>query len=133
MNSHSQLIFVYNTDSGLWNWVTDYARKAIDPDSYSCNLCKIIAGNGLTIKKPWKEFIQSLNIPTKFMYLDEFKTLFPTLQTSAPAIFWIQQTQIPKLIVTSKDINAVADLEGLIELVKARILASGVGGEVTLS
>jgi len=118
---NTQLIFVYNTDSGLWNWVTDYARKAIDPDSYACNLCKIIAGNGLTIKKPWKEFIESLSIPTQFMYLNEFQERFANIPTSAPAVFGLQQDQVPQLIVSSQLINEVKDLDQLIELMKAKI------------
>ena len=116
-----KLIFVYNTDSGLWNWVTDYARKAIDPDSYKCNLCKVIAGNGLTTKKPWKEFIQSLSIPTKFMYLDEFQTQFPKIETSAPAVFLSEEGQIPQVIISSQSINKVKNLDELIELVKGEI------------
>lgn len=120
MTNTPKLIFVYNTDSGLWNWVTDYARKAIDPDSYECNLCKIIAGNGLWIKKPWKEFIQSLTIPTKFMYLDEFQSQFPKIETSAPAVFLSEGGQNPKLIISSQDINKVKDLDELIELVEGK-------------
>lgn len=113
-----QLIFVYNTSSGLWNWVTDYARKSIDPDSYKCNLCKVIAGNGLTIKKPWKDFINSLKIPSKFMYLDEFQTAFPDVATEAPVVFIVDDSNnIPQLLIANTEINTAQTLDELIELV----------------
>ena len=66
-----QLIFVYNADSGWFNSLTDAVHKMVSPSTYQCSLCALTYGN-VSMKKEWREFIESLPFDVLFLYKDEF-------------------------------------------------------------
>jgi hypothetical protein len=112
------LLFVYNSDSGLWNGVVDYVRKAIAPDTYDCNLCKVISGNSLIINRQWVRFIHSLPYTCKFIYRDEYVKSYPMTRSDIPAVFEQLSDGSLRQLVSRKEINAVTNVGELVEIVK---------------
>ena len=67
-----KLIFIYNADSGMMNTLLDIGHKVVNPDTYSCNLCKLTYG---TFKENarWKKFREESDHEMKFFHKDEFE------------------------------------------------------------
>lgn len=84
-NDETELIFVYNADSGLWNGYLDIMHKVLSPKTYSCNLCAITYGT-LSIKGEWQEFIHQLPVPVRFLHRDEWMSQF-NRKDELPAVF----------------------------------------------
>ena len=73
-NSETELILVYNADSGLFNQIKDSLHKVVAPSTYQCNLCALTYGK-VRKKTEWKVFIENLEIPAKFLHRDEYGAL----------------------------------------------------------
>ena len=116
----SHLIFVYALDGGLFNDLTHFAHKLVSPQTYPCNLCMLTSGP-VTKKREWTEFIRGLGIKTEFLHRDEFAQRYPTAQYSLPATFLSTGGAEPELLITSEELNACRDLDGLISLVGERV------------
>ena len=114
-----KIIFVYNADSDFFSSVSDFAHKIISPGTYKCNLCKITYGN-LGAKKKWKEFVSGLKFETEFLHKDEFVKKYGMKKFGLPAIY-IEETRKLKLVVSSKEINSIKNLDGMIKLVKKKL------------
>lgn len=82
----STLVFVYNADSGLFNSLTDLAHKIFSPQTYACNLCSLTYSN-FGMKKEWKEFLVSLDLPMEFLHRDELESRYGMKGVRLPAIF----------------------------------------------
>ncbi len=83
----TELIFIYNAKSGIGNAFIDWAHKIISPKTYDCNLCSITYNNlGKEIK--WKEFLNNINVHSRFYYIDHLKELdFVDEKTELPCVF----------------------------------------------
>ncbi len=114
----TQLIFVYNADSGMFNSVTDFAHKIVSPATYACNLCALTYGN-FSMKNKWKTFIQQLPVEVVFLHKDEFVKEYK-LQTKLPAIF-IKENDKLKLFITDKEINNCTSLQQLKDLITTQL------------
>ncbi|UCG69140.1 MAG: hypothetical protein JSV09_15370 [Thermoplasmata archaeon] len=110
-----KLIFVYNADSGLFSSMEDYVHKIIKPQTYQCTLCKITYGN-LGMKKKWKEFIESLEIPMEFLHRDEFVKKYPDEERKFPVAYIEVNSKLTRFI-SQGELNRVENLEELMELV----------------
>lgn len=106
-----KIIFVYNADSGLFNSITDAAHKTLRPGTYACNLCRLTYGN-LTMKKKWKEFIESLDLEAEFLHKDEFKNQFSDKDIQLPAVL----SEEGEVLITAPEINDQDSLEDLMSL-----------------
>lgn len=109
------LVFVYNARSGLFNKLTDFAHKIISPNTYACNLCAITYSE-FGMKKEWKEFLDSIDLPVAFLYEDALSQQFGIDNIPLPAIFLRHGTQLD-LIIDATTINtchSIADLKKLI-------------------
>ena len=60
-------IFVYNADSGLLNWVSDYLKKIFSPKTYPCNLC-VVTYNNFGMKREWNDFVFNLDYSIEFLH-----------------------------------------------------------------
>ncbi len=110
-----KLIFVYNADSGLFNQVTDAAHKIFLPETYQCALCQLTYGN-FSIKKEWKEFIESLDVETTFLHKDEFSKAYPNLTIKPPAILKEQNDEV-ELMISAVQLRNLSSLDELIHQV----------------
>lgn len=116
------LLFVYNADSGMFNALTDSVHKIISPGTYQCNLCKITYGS-LSMKKEWKQFVQSLPVEVVFLHRDEFFAVYPeTDQVSFPAVYGVgEDGSRARLLVDSREINKAQTLDDLKQLVNKKV------------
>lgn len=67
-----KLIFIYNADSGMMNTLLDIGHKVVNPDTYSCNLCKLTYGTFKENAK-WKKFREESLHEMEFYHKDEFE------------------------------------------------------------
>lgn len=115
----SKLIFVYNANSGLFNSLTDTAHKLFSPETYSCNLCAITYGS-FGMKKDWKEFLKSIDIPMEFLHRNELKKKYGISNINFPAILFKEENE-PKLWINSESINLCKTIDDLKELIKSKL------------
>lgn len=127
----SKLIFVYNADSGLFNLLTDTAHKLLSPETYSCNLCAITYGS-FGMKKNWKEFLKSIDIPVEFLHRNELKKKYGISNINLPAIL-IKEENEPKLWINSESINLCKSIDDLMQLITNKLQSKNFRAELRLS
>ncbi len=86
MSSKTQLLFVYNADSGAFNTLADIGHKIFSPDTYNCALCAITHGI-FREKEQWRSFVASLPLECMFLHRDEFIRQYPEFQGPFPCVF----------------------------------------------
>ena len=83
---NEKLIFVYNADSGVLNFILDAAHKLFSPSTYPCNLCALTyTPTGLP---RWRRFVKSLPWPAEFLHKDELAEQYGVSDVELPAAFW---------------------------------------------
>jgi hypothetical protein len=116
-----ELVFVYNADSGLFNTMADAAHKIFSPATYGCNLCRVTYG-WLTERGVWRDFIASLGLPCTFLHRDELRARHPALDLELPAVLRLEGGE-PRVCIDAAALNACADLDALMDLVRRRCTA----------
>ncbi|MCI0693690.1 hypothetical protein L0337_16990 [candidate division KSB1 bacterium] len=109
------LIFVYNAGSGLFNSLTDLVHKIFSPQTYHCNLCAItysVAG----MRKEWKDFLDSLDMPMEFLHRDEFEARHGLKGVPLPAIFKKVNDEL-EVWIDAEAINSCRTLDDLKQLI----------------
>jgi len=115
-----QLLFVYNAEAGAVNGLLDTLHKTLSPGTYSCSLCRITYG-ALSMRSEWKQFLQNLGLPTRFLHRKEFFREFPHLRNQPlPAAFLQNAAGAWQLLLSKEDFDQ-ADLPTLMQLVRARL------------
>ncbi|MDT0293368.1 GTPase [Mesonia ostreae] len=118
----TQLIFVYNANSGKGNAYLDAARKIVNPKASSCNLCAITYGV-FTENKTWKAFRKEMRIPTKFLHQDEFRKEYASkfstkfefpIVLGVTALGW-------EVVLDASSLNEINSAEALIKIIKEEI------------
>ncbi|TFG01753.1 MAG: hypothetical protein EU539_13710 [Promethearchaeota archaeon] len=118
-NAQMELIFVYNADSGLFNQAKDYFHKLLRPKTYPCQLCAVSYGN-FGMKKDWKEYVDSLEIPVRFLHKDEFNEEFDMPDAKFPCAYLRNSSDL-ELIVPRKEMNKVKTIPELEDLVNKKL------------
>jgi len=111
----SNLIFVYNADSGLFNTFADIGHKIFSPQTYRCDLCMLTHGV-FSEREEWREFVQSLPISAHFLHRDEFRKAYPQVNVPLPAVFVEQDGEI-RLCLGSRSLHECRNLEDLKQLI----------------
>jgi hypothetical protein len=114
-----KIIFVYNADSGIVSGIKDFFHKIVKPSTYECRLC-FVSYDNFGMRKPWKDYIESLPFPTEFLHRDEFASKYPGIQAVLPAAFWESDGKI-SLLIDANEMNAVTNLRELIDLTNSKI------------
>jgi len=116
-----KLVFVYNADSGLLNFMLDAAHKIFSPATYPCNLCALTyTPSGLS---RWRRFVKTLPWPVEFLHKDELAERYGKIDVDLPAAFrWDGQDLQPWL--PAKEMNKFQSLDELIAAVVAQTQAS---------
>ena len=116
----TELLFVYNADSGLLNAAVDYFHKIISPATYSCSLCAVTYGNH-KMRPSWQQFIAQLPVQVTFLHRDELHKQYPELTLHAlPAAFY-RSAGRPWRLFLPKDTLDHTDLPGLMRLVREQV------------
>jgi hypothetical protein len=110
------LLFVYNTDRGLFNLMAGYVRRILSPKACSCNLRSITYDN-LGMKREWKDFLRGLEIDSEFLHRNEFKKRFGSVKCKFPAIFIREDAKLDP-IIGAREINGCRSVQELITLVR---------------
>lgn len=119
--SRKKFIFVYNADSSLFSQASDFAHKIISPGTYGCNLCKLTHGN-LSMKRAWKEFLDSLPQEKIFLHKDQLEGEYAVLGEYSPPCIAVGDGPEPlKVIVRADEMQEISDLEILIQKLQKRI------------
>lgn len=118
----SNLIFVYNANSGLFNSLTDIAHKIFSPETYSCNLCALTHSN-FGMRKEWKRFVESLDQRIEFLHSDELKSKYGVEEASLPAIFR-EENGKAKEWITAEEINSCQTIGALENLILEKTAAA---------
>ena len=113
------LVFVYNSDSGLFSTVADMARKAFSPKTYRCKLCALTHST-FAMRKSWQEFLASLEMPLEFLHADELQNLYFITGTRLPAVF-SKKDGILTLLIAADVINECVTMEDLKLLVRRNL------------
>lgn len=112
MSAVSELLFVYNADATLAAAASDFVTRIFAPQDYACNLCMVTYGP-LTMRSPWKEFLDTLPNKKTFLHRDEFRKQYPErADEPLPAVFVVENDAL-KLLLGPEDINSVKDWQGL--------------------
>jgi hypothetical protein len=118
----TQLIFVYNADSGGLNTLFDIAHKVVSPETYSCSLCMLTHGV-LSERTAWKSFRESSAIPMVFLHRDEFEHRYDALQ-SYPVVLQAQEDDRLEVLLTTEDLQKLSTVEALIHAIRQQVPAT---------
>lgn len=101
-DDESELVFVYNTDSGIMNAALESMHKLFSPQTYSCNLCAI-THNSFGMKKEWADFLEELPLSVRFLHKEEWEREF-NRKEELPAVFLRQKGQL-NILINSNELN----------------------------
>jgi peptide-methionine (R)-S-oxide reductase len=119
-----ELIFIYNTKSGLVNEMVDFAHKIVSSKTYDCNLYAI-SYNTFTKKKRWSDYINSLPIKSVFTYKDKVSSLGKELSNlEFPTIIFRNGVELNE-IISRNEINNINNINQLISLLNERLDENG--------
>ena len=108
-----KLIFVYNADSGFANALFDVGHKALDPDTYQCNLCSLTHGI-IGEHKEWQKFREKSTAEIKFLHRDEFEREYEQ-EFDYPVI--LKQEDCLSVMISQTELNSISTLDSLIQKV----------------
>ena len=118
-----ELIFIYNTKSGVVNELIDFAHKIVSPETYDCNLCAISYG-AFAMKKKWSTYIETLPFKSTFTYKDKFsKNGYSNIKF--PSVF-IRSNEKLDEIISATEINEIKNLDQLIGLLNQKLYQQGI-------
>lgn len=112
----SQLLFVYNADSGLYNTLTDMAHKILSPETYACSLCSITHGV-FKERDEWRSFIETLPVACTFLHRDDFHQQYPEMgNLSLPTVLLQSDEGLVELMDRANIVgcDSVKDLSSMI-------------------
>ena len=116
----TQLVFVYNADSGLFNTVSDIAHKILSPGTYSCQLCALTHGY-FSVREEWVGFLQQLNAECTFLHRNEFKSAYPQETLELPAVYVKKESGELEILMDKETIEACKNLGHLKRMLQEKL------------
>lgn len=114
-----KLIFVYNADSGFINTLMDIGHKALDPDTYQCNLCALTFGI-IGEHQQWKQFREESEAEMKFLHRNEFEREY-NQEFEYPVI--LKEDQTLEIAIPRSELEDMPTLDRLMERVNQVVAA----------
>ncbi|MFD2515805.1 hypothetical protein ACFSRY_18175 [Pontibacter locisalis] len=105
-----KLIFVYNSETGLFNKLTDFAHKIVSPETYACSLCALTYGK-FTVQKAWSEYIKQLPMPVEFIYRNEWR--FAPVRDTYPLVALQTGENRIEVLLEAEELNRMKSLDQL--------------------
>lgn len=116
-----KLIFVYNAFSGSHNAFLDSLFKMVNPDSLTCNLCKIT--HGIFSEKPeWKKFRKESGIAMEFLHLDEYQKRYASkfgYKFTFPIVLFEDENGL-EVFISTEELERILTPQELISLIENR-------------
>ncbi|WP_420398816.1 GTPase [Flagellimonas sp.] len=122
MNEKStELVFVYNANSGARNAILDSMHKVFSPSTYQCSLCDITFGI-VSENKEWKKFREESNIQMDFLHKDEFAQQIgnQVAEKYSLPIVLVKENEGLRVLVETKELNQLESAKNLIDLIQKR-------------
>ncbi|MEP0188880.1 MAG: hypothetical protein ABJP70_05645 [Erythrobacter sp.] len=122
-----QLFLVYNADAGLLGAIAHTIHRFFLPSTYPCSLCALTHGH-VAMRRDWKSFLNTLDVDVVFCHRDDFSDAYPHLgmggdnEVNLPSVLFARVGAEPSVIVSAEEMNAMADVFELIDLVRDRVL-----------
>ena len=104
-----KLQFIYNAETGFFNKLTDFAHKALSPETYACNLCALTHST-FTMKQEWANYLKRLPLEVEFIYKNEWK--FAPLHAQYPLIA-LQTNNDMQVLIEAAELNSFTTLKQL--------------------
>ena len=124
-----KLAFVYNANAGIMAAVMDSLHKIVSPSTYACDLCAITYGL-TSMKREWRDWLRTLDIPTHFYHRPDFKADWPDVTEPLPAIFLERDGKL-EIMVSAAEFKGVTRVNQLITLLDRALSTRGIKtGEV---
>ncbi|TMU50914.1 GTPase [Flagellimonas algicola] len=117
----TQLIFVYNANSGSRNAILDSMHKVFSPSTYQCNLCDITFGL-VSENKEWKKFREESVLQMDFLHKDEFVQHMDNhfaKKYSLPIVL-VKENEALQVLVETEELNQLGSAKELIDLIQKR-------------
>lgn len=122
MNQQStRLLIVYNADGGVLNALMHAVHKAFRPSTYPCSLCAITYG-AVSMHDEWRRFLKSLPMEVVFHHRDDFAETYPGHGVDLPAILLARGDSSLQVLISSSELDRIADTFELMELVEDRLV-----------
>ena len=115
----TELLFVYNADSGLFNTALDIAHKIFSPSTYQCKLCELTHGH-FQIRKQWQQFVQALPVNIVYCHKDEYEENNPSAE-NYPFVMIQVNNNSPEVFVSAAGLGNCESLESFIDLLRERL------------
>ena len=120
----TELLFVYNADSGLFNTALDIAHKIFSPSTYQCKLCELTHGH-FQIRKQWQQFAQSLAVNIAYCHKDEYEKNNPPAE-NYPFVLIQENNKSAEVLVSADELGKCESLESFIDLLRERLKSRGI-------
>ncbi len=120
--SKTKLLIVYNADGGILNALVHAVHKTVFPATYPCSLCAITYGT-VSMRKVWKQFLDSLGMEKVFHHRDDFAADYPGHEFELPALLIREGDAAPEMLLDPDQLDQMTDVAELIaalELVLSR-------------
>ena len=124
---NTRLLLVYNADSGIFNALAHAVHKAVWPDSYPCSLCAITYG-AVSMRRKWRTFLNGLKMEKVFHHRDDFAAAYPGHHFALPAILISDFGEPLRMLVSSEELDEIADVDELIEVVEGKLMIERLRG-----
>ena len=119
----AKIIFVYNADTGLFNFLSDWVHKVVSPSTYSCSLCALTHHN-FGAKEDWKEFVKQSPIPMEFLHKDEFVKKYGQLAFIHFPCVVRKEGESMNVIVSTEELHSYKELSELKTKIKTVLYQS---------
>lgn len=114
------LLFVYNADEGVFAAIGDAVHKVVSPDTYPCSLCAITYG-ALRMRPEWRAYLKSLPYEVRFHHRPDFRRAYPAFSVTLPAILFVEDDALPRVIVDAATLDRVRSLQELIAILESSL------------
>ncbi len=114
-----KLVFVYNAEEGIFHGMLDSIHKTLSPKTYPCDLCALTYG-ALSMKKQWREWLKSLDMPVEFYHRADFKAAWPEVNVALPVIMKEEGGAL-HFVVPAQDFKGMKTLDDLITVMRERL------------
>ncbi len=124
-----ELILVYNANATVFAVTVDFFHKLFSPQTYQCNLCRVTYGP-VTIKKEWKQFLDSLSYTVVFYHKDQFVRDVPGSGVETFPVILTREAGVLSVLVSTDEINQVSTIDELKLLLIQKLQGGSINREV---
>ncbi len=114
-----KILFVYNSNDGIYQNFLDTLWRMSTPITYPCNLGRL-THNPIFLKSEWKKFLSKLEMKPEFMHKNTFKSKYTQIKSELPSIFIVDGFDI-KQIVKANEIKDCNNLDDLMDLLVEKL------------